>query len=142
MPDIFVLCHNPVIKGDHPACGAEGLAVRLGDLRYNVVDIIPSPQLPSPWGVMADFDDPLTGEKVQASINEWGAVLDIASQTTEDLIRWINGEIGNDQIANGQYMQQWVSGSKLGTGQYVPNDPFDAADPVATRFDRPVVRRD
>lgn len=121
VPDVFVLCHNPVIKGDHPACGAEGLAVRLGDLRYNVVDIVPGPQLPSPWGVMADFNDPLTGEKVQASINEWGAVLDIASQNTEDLVRWINGEIGNDQIANGQYMQQWVSGSKLGTGQYLPN---------------------
>jgi hypothetical protein len=27
-----------------------------------------------------------------ASVNEWGAVLDIASQT-EDLLRWINGEI-------------------------------------------------
>jgi hypothetical protein len=120
VPDIFVLCHNPVIASDDPACGAPGLAVRVGDLRYNLVDIIPNPQAPSPWGVMADFDDPLTGEKVQGSINEWGAVLDSATQQTEDLIRWINGEISNDQIASGQYLDAWVNADKLGTGRYVP----------------------
>ncbi len=60
---------------------------------------------------MTDFNDPLTGEKVQASINEWEAVLDLASQNTEDLIRWINGEITNTQIANGQYMTQWLQAS-------------------------------
>jgi len=120
VPDIFVLCHNPVLQGDAPACGAPGLAVRLGDLRYHIVDIIQNPQNPSPWGVMADFNDPLTGEKVQASINEWGAVLDIAAQSTEDLIRWIDGEITNTQIANGQYMQQWVQADQLGTARYAP----------------------
>jgi hypothetical protein len=120
VPDIFVLCHNPVIPTDAPACGAPGLAVRLGDLRYHIVDIIQNPQNPSPWGVMADFNDPLTGEKVQASINEWGAVLDIASQNTEDLIRWVDGEITNQQIANGQYMSQWVSADQLGTARYTP----------------------
>jgi hypothetical protein len=120
VPDIFVLCHNPVIAGDSAACGAAGLKVRLGDLRYSVVNIIPNPQYPSAWGVMTDFNDPLTGEKVQASINEWESVLDTASQTTEDLIRWINGEITNDQISNGQYMQQWLQASQLGSAQYTP----------------------
>jgi hypothetical protein len=120
VPDVFVLCHNPVATGDAPACGSPGLHVRLGDLRYNVVDLIQDPQLPSAWGIMTDFNDPLTGEKVQASINEWISVLDTASQGVEDLIRWINGEITNQQIANGQYLSQWVSGSKLGVGQYTP----------------------
>jgi hypothetical protein len=120
IPDIFVLCHNPVIQGDDPACGATGLAVRLGDLRYSVVDIIENPQFPSAWGIMTDFDDPLTGEKVQASVNEWAYVLDIASQNVEDLIRWIDGEITNDQIANGQYLQQWLAADKLGVGRYSP----------------------
>ncbi len=120
IPDVFVLCHNPVISGDSPACGAPGLSARLGDLRYNVVNIIQNPQMPSAWGIMTDFDDPLTGEKVQGSINEWGYVLDTATQTVEDLIRWINGEITNDQIANGQYLQQWVSASQLGLAPYSP----------------------
>ena len=69
---------------------------------------------------MIDSNDPLTGEKVQASINEWESVLDIASQGTEDLLRWINGEITDEQIANGQYMQQWVQASQLGSAQYTP----------------------
>jgi hypothetical protein len=126
VPDLFVLCHNPVIESDphgtaaQPICGPTGLAVRLGDLRYNVVEIIPTPQQPSAWGIMTDFDDPVTGEKVQSSINEWEYVLDIASQNTEDIIRWINGEISNEQIANGQYMQQWLQASKLSTAQYSP----------------------
>ncbi len=121
VPDIFVLCHNPVGAQDDPACGPVGLSARLGDLRYHMVNVVQNPQAPSPWGVMTDFDDPLTGEKVQASINVWAAVTDTASQYVEDLLRWINGEISNQQIANGQYMSQWLSGSKLSTRQYVPN---------------------
>ena len=70
---------------------------------------------------MTDFNDPLTGEKVQSSINVWAYVTDVAAQSVEDLLRWIEGEISNDQIANGQYMSQWVSGSKLSTAQYTPN---------------------
>ncbi|HWW86160.1 MAG TPA: hypothetical protein VNZ26_21335, partial [Vicinamibacterales bacterium] len=120
IPDIFVLCHNPVMQGDDPACGKQGLKVRLGDLRYSVVDVIQSPQAPSAWGIMSDFNDPVTGEKVQASINEWAYVLDTQAQNTEDLIRWINGEISNDQISNGQYMSQWLAASKLGTAQHTP----------------------
>jgi Met-zincin len=120
VPDIFVLCHNPVSAEDSRACGPPGLAARLGDLRYSVVNIIQDPQMPSAWGIMTDFDDPLTGEKVQGSINEWGYVLDTATQNVEDLLRWLNGEITNDQIANGQYLQQWVNASKLGVAQYSP----------------------
>jgi hypothetical protein len=133
IPEIFVLCHNPVIAGDDASCGSPGLAVRLGDLRYNIVDIIETPQFPSAWGIMTDFNDPLTGEKVQGSINEWAYVLDIASQQVEDLIRWIDGEITNNQIANGQYadlsisattpgapLQQWLAADKLGAGRYSP----------------------
>jgi hypothetical protein len=120
LPEIFVLCHNPVIAGDDKACGATGLAVRLGDLRYNIVDVIENPQYPSAWGIMTDFNDPLTGEKVQGSINEWAYVLDIAAQNVEDLLRWIDGEITNDQIANGQYLAQWLAADKLGVARYSP----------------------
>ncbi len=120
VPDIFVLCHNPVASGDSPACGPAGLGVRLGDLRYHVVNLIQDPQLPSAWGIETDFDDPLTGEKVQGSINEWTYVLDVRSQDIEDLIRWVNGEITNDQIANGHYLGQWLAGAQLGAKQYIP----------------------
>lgn len=118
IPNVFVLCHNPVIDSDDPACGAPGLKARVGDIRYNMVNMINTPQAPSPWGIMVDGNDPLTGEKVQTSVNEWSAVLDIASQGTEDLLRWINGEITDQQIINGSYMRDWVNASKLGTGSY------------------------
>ena len=96
IPDVFVLCHNPVIDADDPSCGPAGTKARVGDIRYNMVNIINTPQTGSPWGIMVDANDPLTGEKVQTSVNEWGAVLDYAAQATEDLLRWINGEITDD----------------------------------------------
>ncbi len=120
VPNVFVLCHNPTVKGDDPACTPDGTTVyaRLGDIRYNLVEILPNPQSGSPWGIMVDADDPLTGEKVATSVNEWGAVLDIASQGTEDLIRWINGEISDAQIINGQYLNFWVKASEQSTKQF------------------------
>jgi len=118
VPNVFVLCHNPVIDGDDPACGPAGLKARVGDIRYNMVNIIPTPQTLSPWGIMVDANDPLTGEKVQTSVNEWGYVLDYAAQATEDLLRWINGEITDQQIIDGSYLRDWVNASKTGTGSY------------------------
>jgi hypothetical protein len=119
VPDVFVLCHNPVVTTDNPACGAPGLVARIGDIRYNSVNLINNPQAPSPWGIMVDADDPLTGEKVSTSVNEWAHVLDIASQGTEDLLRWINGEITDDQVTSGAYLRDWVGASALGTAPHV-----------------------
>ncbi len=133
---IFTLCHNPSITTDNPACfkhdsagnalkGADGgpimVTARLGDIRYNFVDMIPTPQSSSPWGIMVDANDPLTGEKVTTSVNEWASVLDVAAQGTEDLLRWINGEITDAQITSGAYLKDWVNASKLGTGAYQPD---------------------
>jgi hypothetical protein len=114
---ILVLCHNPVIESDHPACGALGLSPRLGDIRYNTVLNIPSPQTPSAWGIMVDADDPLTGEKVAASINIWTAVTDIASQQLVDLVKYVNGELSVTDITNGKYIDNWAQAAKLGTSR-------------------------
>jgi hypothetical protein len=119
VPEVFVLCHNPVVESDHPSCGKPGLIARIGDIRYNSVNLINTPQTPSPWGIMVDADDPLTGEKVSTSVNEWAHVLDIASQGTEDLLRWINGEISDKDITSGKYLRDWVASSKMGTSQHV-----------------------
>ena len=86
VPKIFVLCHNPVdsTKGDDPRCGADGTRARLGDLRFNLINIIQSPQLTSPWGIMVDAEDPLTGEKVSGSVHQWVGTLDRAAASTAD----------------------------------------------------------
>ncbi len=115
MDPVIVLCHNPVIEGDHPACGALGLSPRLGDIRYHSVLNIDKPQTPSAWGIMVDADDPLTGEKVAASINIWSHVTDIASQSLVDLVRYANGELTTADITNGNYITNWAIAANLGT---------------------------
>ena len=105
VPPVFVFCHNPVAAGDDAACGAPGLIARIGDLRYNMIDIIQNPQNASPWGVMADAVDPITGEVVAASVNLWNSVTDIAAQNAIDSMRWYLGELSNADVANANYTQ-------------------------------------
>ncbi len=120
MDPVIVLCHNPVVSSDHPACGPIGLAPRLGDIRYNTVLSIDKPQQPSAWGIMVDGDDPLTGEKVAASINIWTYVTDIASQSLVDLVRYMNGELTTEDITNGTYIDKWAQAAGLGADGHGP----------------------
>jgi hypothetical protein len=113
---VIVLCHNPVTAKDHPSCGPEGLAPRLGDIRYNNILTVDKPQTPSPWGIMVDADDPLTGEKVAASVNIWSHVTDLASQGLVDLVKYINGEITTADITDGTYIDNWVQAQKVNGG--------------------------
>ncbi|HEY3493195.1 MAG TPA: hypothetical protein VGK73_00860 [Polyangiaceae bacterium] len=114
MPSVFVLCHSPVEEKDHPACGPRGLTTRLGDIRYHSVLAVENPQTPSPWGIMADADDPLTGEKIAGSMNVWTHVTDLQAQTLVDLVRYVEGQVATEQITNGQYVRDWTASAKLG----------------------------
>lgn len=107
VPSIFVFCHNPVLEGEHEACGKPGTAPRLGDLRYNFVNALASPQSGSPWGIMVDGVDPLTGEKVQGSVNVWDSVTRSAAQGAVDVIRWMNGELDEEEIKSGAYINTY-----------------------------------
>ncbi|HWZ90263.1 MAG TPA: hypothetical protein VNW92_15475, partial [Polyangiaceae bacterium] len=106
---VFVLCHNPVATGDDPACGAVGLLARIGDLRYNMIDVIQPPQTGSPWGIMMDATDPITGEVVAASVNVWNYVTDMAAQNTVDTMRWYLGELSNADISSANYLKDLVT---------------------------------
>lgn len=111
VPDLFVLCHNPVdpAQGDPEACGEEGTAPRLGDLRYNFVNIVADVEVMSPWGIMMDAEDPLTGEKIAGSVNEWSHVLDRAASNLVDVLGLLNGEIAADEFLSGQNVSDWVA---------------------------------
>ncbi len=110
VPAAFVLCHNPVDpeKGDPAACGEAGLSPRIGDLRYNLYSLITSPQAQSPWGIMMDAEDPLSGEKISGSVNQWGATLDRAAATLVDLVDLLNGVTAPDQFIEGKDVSDWV----------------------------------
>lgn len=143
LPEAIVLCHSPVEAGDHPRCGdkrlpdnltagdcfrasREGdeelkktcngaLRVRKGDIRFHQVNTIVAPQTPSPWGIMVDADDPLTGEKISASINVWSHVTDLWSQGVVDTARYIRGELSTAEITEGTYVRDWASAAEAAT---------------------------
>ncbi len=114
IPEIFILCHNPVdpSKGDPPECGQKGTRVRLGDLRFNMLNVITTPQETGPWGIMVDAEDPLTGEKISGSVNEWGHVLDRNAGNLVDLIAVLNGEIAPTDYIAGQNVSEWVTANQ------------------------------
>lgn len=114
IPHVFVLCHNPVAAGDDAACGKKNLAPRLGDLRYNFITNIAEPQTMSPWGIMVDAEDPLTGEKISGSVNIWGARTDHAAAQLADLLMLQEGFINPKDYVKGKNVAAWVSELKAG----------------------------
>ncbi len=112
---VFVLCHNPVDPArDDAACGKQPVSPRVGDLRYNLFSLVESPQRQSPWGIMVDAEDPLTGEKIAGSVNQWSAVLDRASSTLTDLVALLNGELAPTAFIKGQNVAEWVKDNARG----------------------------
>ena len=144
MDEMIVLCHSPVEFEDHEACGnnrlPEGiksemcldswkepgsnlylscenaLNVRMGDLRFHQVNVISKPQSPSPWGLYADTEDPLTGETIAARINLWSSVTDYTSQRILDVLRYMNGELKDKDITNGKYIHKWSDAAQKAGG--------------------------
>ncbi|WP_437827292.1 hypothetical protein [Sorangium sp. So ce1153] len=93
------------------ACGA-ALSARIGDLRYHQINNFEAPQSPSAWGIYSDSEDPLTGEKVAASINVWTHVSDIWSQGVVDTARYIKGELRTEDVTDGDYVRDWAQASE------------------------------
>jgi hypothetical protein len=117
VPKLFVLCHNPVSieKGDDEAvCGKEGTSPRIGDLRYNIAAIVQQPQIMSPWGIMMDAEDPLSGEKIAGSATMWGATLDRAAATLADLLAVLDGQIAPTDFIQGKNVSEWVAANQPG----------------------------
>ncbi len=145
LPEMLVLCHSPVEAHDPGPCGSPrlpddvtalncfnaerdndtavittcraALNARKGDLRYHQVNTITTPQTPSPWGIMVDANDPLTGEIVSASINVWSHVTDLWSQSIVDTSRYIKGELTTPEITDGDYIRDWASAAEAASSK-------------------------
>ncbi|HEY8072834.1 MAG TPA: hypothetical protein VIF62_01960, partial [Labilithrix sp.] len=91
------------------------------------ISYITAPQFSEPWGIMVDAEDPLTGEKVAGSVNQWGAVLDRASNTLADLVQLVNGTIDPNNYIKGQNVSDWVRDSMRAPGAM-------SADELASRM--------
>ena len=140
MEEAAVVCHSPVEQNDPAACGSprlpenltsalcfsarlegntdvlkechKAISARKGDLRYHALNTIVTPQTPSPWGIMVDACDPLTGEKVSASINVWSHVTDLWSQGVVDTARYIKGELTTADVTEGTYVRDWAGAAE------------------------------
>jgi len=163
LPEMLVLCHSPVEAGDPALCApanerlpagvtaeacfharqsgdaklvatcAAARQARKGDLRYHAVNSMVAPQSPSPWGIMVDANDPLTGEVVSASINVWTHVNDLWSQGVVDQARYIAKEITDQQITNGDYIRDWAQAAQAASsngllGQWHEHDVGERTD--------------
>jgi hypothetical protein len=116
VPTVFVMCHNPVDpeQGDDAACGPAGTAPRLGDLRFHQMTIVDDVEFMSPWGIMMDAEDPLSGEKIAGSVNQWAYVLDRNASMLTDILALLNGEIAADEFLSGENVSAWVEANQLG----------------------------
>ncbi|HOX42224.1 MAG TPA: hypothetical protein PK668_01440 [Myxococcota bacterium] len=142
MPEMVVLCHSPVEAADPEVCGgpadrlppgltaaecaeareggdeltqqlcAQARHARRGDLRYHQINVIPEPQTPSPWGIMVDSIDPVSGMSVAASINVWSYINDLISQLTLDQIRYLKGELRSVDVTEGRFIEDWAQAAQ------------------------------
>jgi hypothetical protein len=113
---MVILCHGPVSDKDPEVCGKPGTIARLGDLRHHLVTNVATPETASPWGIMSDSNDPLTGEHVAASINVWTHVNDLFSRGLVDTLRYIGGELKTEDVTDGKYVDQWVEAARTAKG--------------------------
>jgi hypothetical protein len=97
---------------DLAAACSNALTVRMGDLRYHQVNVMTAPQTPSPWGIMTDTEDPLTGEKIAGSINVWSHVNDLFSQGVIDTVRYLKGELTTEEVTEGTFVKNWAQASE------------------------------
>ncbi|MCP4674560.1 MAG: hypothetical protein GY854_03390 [Deltaproteobacteria bacterium] len=137
MDEMIVVCHSPVEADDHPSCAPDdarlppnvsahgcadaraagdmelldicslAVSARRGDLRHHNINIISEPQTPSPWGIYADAEDPLTGETISASINVWAWYTEYWAQRLVDYLRFAAGELSEEQVTDGEHIRNW-----------------------------------
>lgn len=116
MSPLVIFCHGPVSDKDPKECGAPGSVARLGDLRHHLVTNVATPQTNSPWGIMSDSNDPVTGEHVAASINVWTHVNHLFSRGLVDTLRYIGGELKTEDITDGKYIDAYAAAAKNNNG--------------------------
>ena len=99
--EVVVMCHNPVLKGDHPSCGQEGKKVRKGDIREHMIAWWNNPSFNKPLGVIVWSGDPTTGENIGSTVNIFGASVEDYSAYMRDQIMLVNGDLTPSEYVSG-----------------------------------------
>lgn len=112
VPQMFVVCHNPVVEGDNSLCGEEGFEVGVGDLRYNFIYWVDDPQLQGPLGYGPNAADPETGEVYSGTAYVYGASVDTAATYALDLVKFALACQGQENSADCVEHRQRVIGGE------------------------------
>jgi len=112
---LFVVCtNNPVKEGDHAWCGEPGTHVRLGDIRYNLLNWVVEPTSAGLLGYGPNSNDPETGEVISSTANVYGGPNDAYAGYARDIVRLVNGEIPPDKFIEGENVKAWLDGQLYG----------------------------
>jgi hypothetical protein len=131
---IFTLCHNPVKKGDDPACGAEGFSPRMGDLRYSVLHWVDTETMEGLLGYGPAATDPLTGEIVSGKAHVYGAAVNTYATYALDTIRFFNEDIDTQTLIYGEHFAEDLRKAAAATGVQKPRSGSLDRVPVKTRL--------
>lgn len=106
--NIFYVCPTPVPADAPEACGPEGTVARIGDLRFSLLAYVNEPHRMSPLGYGPSAADPLTGEIIAGNSFIYGAGLETVAAFGRDIVRLLNGDITEEEIAAGVPVEEWV----------------------------------
>ncbi len=134
--DVLVFCpHNPVQKDDPEACGIAGTVARVGDLRYNMLAWITTPNVNRIVGLAWWAPDLQTGEIVNASAKLYAPDIDRAAATTRDAILLMRGDITPEDLFRGGYVPSSMADLEelVHSLERYSEDPFAANIEVSER---------
>ena len=117
VPDVFIVCENPVPAGADAACGDEGFSPRMGDLRYSTLHWVDAYQVQGPLGYGPAAVDPLTGETISGRAYMYGGGLADWATDAVDTIRYLNEELDFAQLTTGDDFTERVLAEVAGKGR-------------------------
>jgi len=107
-PQAFYVCQSPVPEGAPEACGEPGTIARIGDLRFSLIGYVNEPHRSSPLGYGPSHPDPETGEIIAGTAYLYGAGLETLTAYGRDIVRLLNGDLREDEIADGAHVRDWI----------------------------------
>ena len=135
VPNIFILCHNPVIDADADACGEVGFSPRPGDLRYSTLHLITAETQQGLLGYGPSATDPETGEIVSGRAYVYGAAVNTYASYALDVIRFTNGDLSPEELRDLEHVREQVSERAAGSTRIDRVDPSLRDIPIGA--DRP-----
>lgn len=90
----------------------EDAHAQIGDLRYNFMYWVASPQLTSPLGYGPSSVDPESGEIIAGQAYVYGAAIDTYAQFAMDLVDMLNGTYTFDDVTSGAYVKDYIKNNR------------------------------